>query len=103
MFELAMLKMPFDAQNFQQLCNKIVRGPSPKLSHEFSQSLRDMCAAMLTADARKRPTAEKLLQWPVVQDEIRVMLEEERSRKENDVQVLVERFDIEPYSDFSAK
>jgi NIMA (never in mitosis gene a)-related kinase len=83
-YELAMLKVPFDAQDFKQLCNRIVRGPSPKLSKEWSNSLRDMCAAMLATDARKRPSASELLQWPVVQEEIRVMLEEERARKNSD-------------------
>merc|ERR1719313_1899945 len=84
LYELCMLKVPFDGRDFQQLCNRIVRGPSPKLSREWSTGLRDMCAAMLTTDARKRPSASELLQWPLVQDEIRVMLEEERSRKDGD-------------------
>merc|ERR1719337_304247 len=81
LYELCMLRVPFDAQNFKQLCDRIVRGPSPKLSKDYSNPLRDMCAAMLVSEARKRPSASELLQWPVVQAEIRLMLEEEKAKK----------------------
>jgi NIMA (never in mitosis gene a)-related kinase len=82
LYELAMLKVPFDAGNFQQLCNRIITGQRPKISKPYSDGLRDMCYSMLNNDARKRPSAADLLQLPLVQDEIRKMLEEERGKKD---------------------
>jgi len=81
LYELCMLRVPFDAQNFKQLCDRITRGPSPKISGSYSPELRDMCFGMLDREPRRRPTAADLLQHPVVQAEIRLMLEEEKAKK----------------------
>jgi NIMA (never in mitosis gene a)-related kinase len=83
LFELCMLRVPFDAQNFKQLCDRITRTRAPGISGPFSASLKEMCAAMLSSDARKRPSAADLLQRPIIQGEIRLMLEEEKQKKES--------------------
>lgn len=81
LFEMCALRVPFDAQNFRQLCDRISRGPAPKIPKEYSSELRDICAAMLQNDPKKRPSAAELLQRPLVQKEIRAMLEEEKASK----------------------
>merc|ERR1719379_1117793 len=78
-----MLRVPFDAQNFKQLCDRITRTRAPGISGSFSASLKEMCAAMLSSEARKRPSAADLLQRPIIQGEIRLMLEEEKQKKES--------------------
>merc|ERR1719333_1620293 len=83
LYELCMLRVPFDAQNFKQLCDRITRTRAPGISGSFSASLKDMCAAMLSSEARKRPSAADLLQRPIIQGEIRLMLEEEKQKKES--------------------
>lgn len=82
LYELCMLKVPFDAHNFRALCDRITRGPSPKISGSFSTGLRELDAAMLQRDPKQRPSAAQVLQRPVIQGEIRKMLEEEKSKKE---------------------
>jgi len=85
LFEMSMLRVPFDAQNFKQLCDRITRTAAPKISSNFSPELRELCADMLQREARKRPTASDILQRPIIQGEIRKMLEEEKQKKASDV------------------
>merc|ERR1719271_1347580 len=91
LFEMCALRVPFDAQNFRQLCDRISRGPAPKIPKEYSSELRDICAAMLSNDPKKRPSAAELLQRPLVQKEIRSMLEEEKASKEQEAKPLEEK------------
>jgi NIMA (never in mitosis gene a)-related kinase len=83
LYELCMLRVPFDAQNFKQLCDRITRTKAPGISGPFSGSLKEMCANMLSSNARMRPSAADLLQRPIIQGEIRLMLEEEKQKKES--------------------
>jgi NIMA (never in mitosis gene a)-related kinase len=85
LFEMSMLRVPFDAQNFKQLCDRITRTSAPKISSNFSPELRDLCALMLSREPRKRPAAHDILQLPIIQGEIRKMLEEEKQKKASDV------------------
>jgi len=45
--------------------------------------LKEMCATMLSSQPRQRPSAADLLQRPIIQGEIRLMLEEEKQKKES--------------------
>jgi NIMA (never in mitosis gene a)-related kinase len=83
LYEMCMLRVPFDAQNFKQLCDRITRTKAPNISGNFSASLKEMCSMMLDREARKRPSAADLLQRPIIQGEIRLMLEEEKQKKES--------------------
>jgi NIMA (never in mitosis gene a)-related kinase len=83
LYELCMLRVPFDAQNFKQLCDRITRTKAPGISGSFSASLKEMCATMLSSQPRQRPSAADLLQRPIIQGEIRLMLEEEKQKKES--------------------
>lgn len=81
LYEMCTLKVPFDAQNFKQLCDRIIRGPAPRIGKDYSEELRDVCSKMLSLDPRARPSAAELLQRPIIQKEIRRMLEEEKEQK----------------------
>jgi len=79
-YEMAALRVPFDAQNIQALVQKITRGPMPQLPSNYSQELRQLCGDLLHRDQAQRPTATDLIQRRYVQEEIRRMLSEERAK-----------------------
>lgn len=66
LYELAALKHPFLAQSERALCDKVVRGQYPPLPKCFSNDLTTMVKLMLQLDPSKRPTAEQLLEHPIV-------------------------------------
>lgn len=79
-YEMAALRVPFDAQNIQALVQKITRGPMPQLPSNYSQELRQLCGDLLHRDQAARPTATDIIQRRYVQEEIRRMLSEERAK-----------------------
>eukprot|EP00916_Digyalum_oweni_P026006 GHVL01042809.1.p1 GENE.GHVL01042809.1~~GHVL01042809.1.p1 ORF type:complete len:427 (+),score=79.22 GHVL01042809.1:45-1325(+) len=81
LFEMAALKVPFDASNLRQLVDKIVKGPTPSIPSQYSSALRQLGQDLLNRDWRKRPSAADVLQREVVQLEIRRMLKEEHEKR----------------------
>lgn len=79
LYELAALRVPFDAPSLQVLVQKITRGPAPSLP-AYSPEMRQLCGDLLHRDQTQRPSAQEILQRPIVQDEIRRMLREEQSK-----------------------
>jgi len=80
LYELAALRVPFDAQNIQMLVQKITRGPLPQIPSHYTQELRQLCGDLLHRDQTQRPTATDIIQRRYIQDEIRRMLYEERAK-----------------------
>jgi NIMA (never in mitosis gene a)-related kinase len=80
LYEMTALRVPFDAQNIQSLVQKITRGPLPQVPSPYSQELRQLCGDLLHRDQTQRPTATDIIQRQYVQEEIRRMLMEERSK-----------------------
>eukprot|EP00927_Polykrikos_kofoidii_P078957 TRINITY_DN75759_c0_g1_i1.p1 TRINITY_DN75759_c0_g1~~TRINITY_DN75759_c0_g1_i1.p1 ORF type:complete len:336 (-),score=51.90 TRINITY_DN75759_c0_g1_i1:116-1123(-) len=80
LYEMAALKVPFDAQHLQALVQKIVRGPMPQIPSAYTAELRQLCWDLLHRDQTQRPTATDIIQRRYVQDEIRRMLFEERAK-----------------------
>eukprot|EP00747_Dinoflagellata_sp_TGD_P166978 gnl/TRDRNA2_/TRDRNA2_190611_c0_seq1.p1 gnl/TRDRNA2_/TRDRNA2_190611_c0~~gnl/TRDRNA2_/TRDRNA2_190611_c0_seq1.p1 ORF type:complete len:399 (-),score=43.36 gnl/TRDRNA2_/TRDRNA2_190611_c0_seq1:27-1169(-) len=83
LYEMAALRVPFDAQNIQALVQKITRGPTPLLPAQYSAELRQLCGDLLHRDQAQRPSASEIIQRRHVQDEIRRMLQEEKSKTHN--------------------
>merc|ERR1719335_1116168 len=86
LYEMAALRVPFDAQNLQALVQKITRGPTPQLPASSSAELRQLCSDLLHREQSQRPAAPEILQRSVIQAEIRRMLREEQAKnssKEN--------------------
>mmetsp|Transcript_91962 Transcript_91962/g.145458 ORF Transcript_91962/g.145458 Transcript_91962/m.145458 type:complete len:395 (+) Transcript_91962:131-1315(+) len=83
LYELAALRVPFDAQNIQMLVQKITRGPLPQIPSNYTQELRQLCGDLLARDQAHRPTATDIIQRRYIQDEIRRMLYEERAKTQN--------------------
>lgn len=80
LYEMAALRVPFDAQNIQALVQKITRGPLPQVPAVYTTDLRQLCWDLLHRDMTQRPSATDIIQRRYVQDEIRRMLHEERSK-----------------------
>merc|ERR1712100_99362 len=74
LYEMAALKVPFDAQNLQALVQKIVRGPLPQIPAKYTPELRTLCEDLLNREQAQRPTSTDIIQKRFVQDEIRRML-----------------------------
>lgn len=76
LYETATLRHPFNADSFQNLLTKIVRGVAPPLPAAFSEDLRSLTAEMLMKDPHKRPSINELLQRPQVNKMIRHLIAE---------------------------
>lgn len=87
LYELAALRVPFDASSLQSLVHKITRGPAPVMPSAYTPDLRQLCTDLLHREQSQRPAAPEILQRGVIQAEIRRMLREEQAKsaqKENE-------------------
>merc|ERR1719486_1480389 len=82
LYEMAALRVPFDAPNIRALVTKITRGPMPALPSRYSADLQRLCGDLLQREERKRPTSTDVLRYPIVQTEIRNMLKEEQTKRD---------------------
>ncbi|KAF8822284.1 NEK kinase [Cardiosporidium cionae] len=73
MYEIATLRIPFQAPNLAILFNKVCNEPTPLIPSRYSQNVRQLCASMLHKDSTKRPTATQILQSPILQREVKRM------------------------------
>jgi len=99
LYELAALRVPFDAQSLQALVQKITRGPAPCLPGAYSAELRQLGGDLLHREQSQRPSAPEILQRPIVQQEIRHMLREEQAKlstKSDSVGGSVQKWPSEP-------
>jgi hypothetical protein len=75
LYELCMLKVPFDASNISGLVQKICRGPTPVISG-YSDFVKGLCTEMLSRSPGGRPSAESVLQRPRMQAIVKQLLDE---------------------------
>lgn len=61
LYELCALRHPFDAENFEDLVVKILRGAFRPLPVSFSSLIKDLISVMLRTNPERRPTADALL------------------------------------------
>lgn len=80
LYEMAALRVPFDAQNLQALVQKITRGPTPTIDRTYSVELRQLCTDLLHREEGQRPSAQDILQRTIIQNEIRRMLSDEKNK-----------------------
>mmetsp|Transcript_14056 Transcript_14056/g.24692 ORF Transcript_14056/g.24692 Transcript_14056/m.24692 type:complete len:468 (+) Transcript_14056:2-1405(+) len=76
LFELAALRVPFEAQSLPALVSKITKGSAPALPQCYSADLRQACSDLLCRDYSRRPTSAEVMQWPFVKGEMHRMLRE---------------------------
>mmetsp|Transcript_88627 Transcript_88627/g.228589 ORF Transcript_88627/g.228589 Transcript_88627/m.228589 type:complete len:329 (-) Transcript_88627:296-1282(-) len=81
LFEISALRVPFDAANIRALVQKITRGPTPALPSSYSSELQRLSGDLLQREERNRPSSTDVLRYPIVQEEIRSMLNDEQARR----------------------
>jgi NIMA (never in mitosis gene a)-related kinase len=65
-YEMASLKPPFRAEDMEGLYKTVTKGKFKKLPSHFSVDLNNLVKAMLKVNPLQRPSAEKLLQMPMI-------------------------------------
>jgi len=74
LYELAALRVPFEAQNLPALIRRITKMPAPLLPQLYSAELRRIGGDLLCQEPGQRPSCADLLQRPLLRAEISRML-----------------------------
>lgn len=61
LYEMCNLRHAFDAQSFNGLAVKILRGSYPPVNQIYSKALRDLIGKMLSVKPSERPTILEIL------------------------------------------
>lgn len=67
MYELCMLKHPYDGRDMKDLSRNVLKGVYQPISEIYSVDLRQVIYKMLNQDPKKRPSVEQLLSSSFVQ------------------------------------
>lgn len=70
LFEMCTKRVPFEAPDLRSLVLKIIRDPVPELPLEYSDGLNDLCRRMMDRDPDARPSADRVLKHPEVQQAV---------------------------------
>ncbi|DAZ92402.1 TPA: hypothetical protein N0F65_003785 [Lagenidium giganteum] len=76
LYEMIMLRRPFEASTLPEIFGKICKGDYPPILPTFSRELRLLVQLMLQQDASKRPSIEDICRFPFVQAPIQAFLSE---------------------------
>ncbi|KAF0690830.1 Aste57867_17818 [Aphanomyces stellatus] len=74
LYEMTMLKRPFEAQSLPEMFTKICHGEYDPIPTVFSKELRLLIQLMLQQDPSKRPSIEDICRFPFVQAPIQAFL-----------------------------
>lgn len=76
LYEMIMLRRPFEATTLPEIFTKICKGDFPPIYPTFSREMRLLVQLMLQQDASKRPSIEEICRFPFVQAPIQAFLSE---------------------------
>lgn len=76
LYEMCVLKVPFDAPNIAGLVQKIVRGPIPSIPNSYSGFVGQLCSQMLDRNPNSRPGSAEILDRPRIRSIVDQMIEE---------------------------
>ncbi|GMF18970.1 unnamed protein product [Phytophthora fragariaefolia] len=76
LYEMIMLRRPFEASTLPEIFAKICKGDYPPIVPTFSRDLRLLVQLMLQQDASKRPSIEDICRFQFVQTPIQAFLSE---------------------------
>lgn len=74
LYEMIMLKRPFESSTLPEIFTKICKGEYPPILPTFSRELRLLVQLMLQQDSSKRPSIEDICRFPFVQAPIQAFL-----------------------------
>ncbi len=67
-YEMCMLKPPFNATDMDGLYGKVQKRSIDPFDHFYSESLRNSILSLLSVDPHQRPSCEKILNFPIFND-----------------------------------
>lgn len=79
LYEMIMLRRPFEASTLPEIFTKICKGEYPPILPMFSRDLRLLVQLMLQQDSSKRPSIEDICRFPFVQAPIQAFLRQHAS------------------------
>ena len=65
-YELCNLRLPFEAQHYNALAMKILKGTYPSIMPTYSKQLRDLITSMLAKKPTDRPNIIDILNKPFI-------------------------------------
>lgn len=88
LYEMTMLKMPFEASSLPMLSLKIIRGNYSPISATVSKELKYLIQSLIQLDIKKRPSIYGILKHNLVKSRIKNFLNENDYKKEFDHTVI---------------
>eukprot|EP00039_Didymoeca_costata_P031094 m.33083 g.33083 ORF g.33083 m.33083 type:complete len:701 (+) comp8486_c0_seq2:328-2430(+) len=70
-YELCLRRLAFDGDNLLGLTYKICEGEMPVIPERYTKQLREIACSLLVRNPAQRPSAERLLQHPFIQNHTR--------------------------------
>eukprot|EP00760_Papus_ankaliazontas_P035087 PhM_4_TR7613/c0_g1_i1/m.33271/K08857/NEK1_4_5; NIMA (never in mitosis gene a)-related kinase 1/4/5 len=95
LFEMITLRRPFNARGLKELMKKIVVGTYEPLQPGCNPSLSQLVAACLTVSPSQRPSVNRILETPFVQDALKVLSKELMQQAETDKKTYEDRKKVE--------
>lgn len=73
LYEMAALKVPFEAGSLPDLYKKITQGIINKIPSSYSEDLYSIIKVCLRVDPKQRPTVDELIKNPIVQARVKLL------------------------------
>lgn len=70
LFEMCMLKVPFQANSLNELTIKILEGKVPSISKKFSKEISSLIEGMLIVNEYKRMSLDDILNYPLIKSRV---------------------------------
>lgn len=64
------MRLPFEAQSYNALAIKIIKGSHPSVTPTYSKQLRDLIASMLSVKPQNRPTIVDVINKPFIRKRV---------------------------------
>lgn len=64
------LRLPFEAQSYNGLAIKIMKGSYPSITPTYSKQLRDLISSMLALKPHNRPTIIDVINKPFIKKRV---------------------------------
>ncbi|KAJ9440304.1 putative serine/threonine-protein kinase A [Diplonema papillatum] len=91
LYEMATLRKPFNAKGLKELMKKIVTGAVDPIPSHYNPQLSQLISKLLHVQHVMRPSVNKILESPYVQDSLRDFSRELATQTERDKQVYEEK------------
>lgn len=69
-YEMCNLRLPFEAQHYNALAIKILKGSFPSITPTYSKQLRDLIISMLSPKPHNRPSIIDILNKPFIRPRV---------------------------------